>query len=303
MCTASLRLRTEGRIMTETIPPDSGQEIEIHRAVSADGTEIVGHVYGDGQPLVLVHAGLGDGLLDWNAQLAFLRERFTCYLLSTRGRGASGDHPDQSTERNVEDVVAFVESIGEPVGLAGASGGAMFTLAATARSEAVAALTACDPLAFEVLDADDEIRFHDAIERMAALAGEDRLVEAARDWMTEWANDEEMAALSESGYLEACATYLPALLQVLEQTEESEDPSPTDPAVLGRITVPVSILQGSRSNETWPWFTASARYVDEHVPDATVREIPGAGHMGAWVKPELYADELVAFFEEHLADG
>lgn len=289
--------------MTATTSPDTDQEMELHRAVSDDGTEIVGHVYGHGKPLVLVHAGLGDGVLDWNGPLAFLGERFTCYLMSTRGRGSSEDHPDQSTERNVEDVVAFVENVGEPVGLAGASGGAMFTLAATARSEAVAAVAACDPLAFEVLDVDDEARLHDAIERMAALAREDRLVEAAREWMTEWANDEEMAVLSESGYLEACATYVPVLLQVLEQSEKSDDPSPTDPSVLGRITAPVSILQGSRSNETWSWFTASARHVDEHVPDATVREIHGAGHMGAWVEPELYADELVAFFEEHLADG
>jgi len=31
-----------------------------------------------------------------------------------------------------------------------------------------------------------------------------------------------------------------------------------------------------------------------------VREIPGAGHMGAWVEPQSYADELVRFFENHL---
>jgi pimeloyl-ACP methyl ester carboxylesterase len=284
--------------MTETTPPDTGQEVETHRAVSDDGTEIAGHVYGNGQPLVLVHAGLGDGVLDWDAAMPFLSDRFTCYLMSTRGRGLSDDHPDQSPERYVEDVVAFVESIGEPVGLAGASGGAMFTLGAAARSKAVAAVAACDPLAFETLDEEDEARLHDAVEHMAELAAEDRLVEAARDWMTEWANDHEMAALSESGYLEACAKYVPVLLQVLQQADESDDPSPTDPSVLQQITVPVLILQGSQSNATWPWFTDSVRHVDEHVVDSTVREIAGAGHMGAWVEPEPYTDELARFFEE-----
>ncbi|WP_254864159.1 alpha/beta fold hydrolase [Halovivax gelatinilyticus] len=281
--------------MTETTPPDAGGKVKTHRAVSNDGTEIVGHVYGDGRPLVLVHAGLGDGVLDWDGATAYLSDRFTCYLMSTRGRGSSGDHPDQSTERHVEDVVAFVESVGEPVGLAGPSGGAMFALGAAARSEAVAAVAACDPLAFEVLDGADEARLHDAVERMAELAADDRLVEAARDWMTEWANDREMSVLSESGYLEACAQYVPALLQVLQQADAY---SPTDPSVLQRITVPVVLLQGSRSNATWTWFTESVRHVDEHVRDATVREIDGAGHMGAWVEPESYADELVQFFEE-----
>lgn len=287
--------------MDKATKPDTGKEPEIHRAVSEDGTEIAGHVHGHGRPLVLVHAGLGDGVLDWDAAMPFLSERFTCYLMSTRGRGLSDDHPDQSIERNVEDVVAFVESIGEPVGLAGASGGAMFTLGAAAHSGAVAAVAACDPLAFEMLNEEDEVRLHDAVERMAELAGEDRMVDAARDWMTEWANDHEMAVLSESGYLEACATYVPVLLNVLQQADESDDPSPTDPSVLQQITVPVLVLQGSQSNAIWPWFTDSVRHVDEHVADSTVREIAGAGHMGAWVEPEPYADELVQFFEDRLA--
>lgn len=141
---------------------------------------------------MLLHAGLGSGTLDWSFALPFLQERFTCYCMSMRGRGLSADHPDQSFERGVEDVVAFVESIGEPVGLAGPSGGAMFVLGAAARSEAVAAVAACDPLAFELLTEEDEARLHDAVERMAGLAGEGRLEEAARDWVTEWANSEEM---------------------------------------------------------------------------------------------------------------
>ena len=33
----------------------------VHRAVSADGTEIAGRVQGEGPALVLVHGGIGDG--------------------------------------------------------------------------------------------------------------------------------------------------------------------------------------------------------------------------------------------------
>ena len=296
--------RIKGRVsqlMNET-PSNTADELEVHRTVSDDGTEIAGHVRGHGPPLVLVHAGLGDGVLDWNAAVPYLSDRFTCYLMSTRGRGLSDDHPDQSLERYEEDIIAFVESIGKPVALAGASGGAMSTLGAAARSEAVAAVAACDPLAFETLSEEDDARLHDAVERMAGLAAEDKLVEAARDWMMEWANDHEMAALSESGYFEDCATYVPVLLQTLHQIDDSDAPSPTDPSVLQQITVPVLVLQGSQSNATWPWFTASVRHIEEHVADAEVREISDAGHMGTWVEPEGYSDELIDFFGERLPE-
>jgi pimeloyl-ACP methyl ester carboxylesterase len=271
----------------------------IHRAVSADGTDLAGTVHGDGPPLVLLHAGLGSGTLDWSFALPFLGDRFTCYCMSIRGRGLSADHPDQSFESGVEDVVAFVESIGEPAGLAGPSGGAMFVLGAAARSEGVAAAAACDPLAFEVLTAEDEVRLHDAVERMAGFAEGGQLEEAARDWMTEWANGEEMTALSESGYLEACAKYVPNLLQALQQGEEDAY-SPTDPSLLSQIEVPVLVLEGSEAQSVWPWFSESVRHVADHVPESHVHKVPGAGHMGAWVKPQAYAEELVRFFENRL---
>jgi pimeloyl-ACP methyl ester carboxylesterase len=272
---------------------------DIHRTVSADGTAIAGTVHGQGPPLVLVHAGLGSGTLDWSFALPFLRDQFTCYCMSTRGRGPSADHADQSFARGVEDVVAFVESIGEPVGLAGPSGGAMFVLGAAARTDAVAAVAACDPLVFELLTEEDATRLHDAVERMAGLAGEGRLREAARDWMLEWANSEEMTAMAKSGYLDACAQYVQVLLRALQQAEE-DSYSPTDPSVLSQIRVPVLIIQGADAQSVWPWFTTSVRYVADHVADPHVRTVAGAGHMGAWVKPRAYADELVRFFGQRL---
>ena len=83
-------------------------------AISADGTEIVGRVRGQGPPLVLVHGALGDGGLP---------TRRWCPTLPTgspatrraRGRGLSGDNPDHSPPRLEEDVTALVDSIGEPV--------------------------------------------------------------------------------------------------------------------------------------------------------------------------------------------
>jgi hypothetical protein len=51
--------------------------------VSSDGTEIVAHVHGRGQPLVLV-SGSGDGQND-PFLLPELSEHFTCYSMSLHG--------------------------------------------------------------------------------------------------------------------------------------------------------------------------------------------------------------------------
>jgi pimeloyl-ACP methyl ester carboxylesterase len=267
----------------------------IHRATSPDGTEIAGRVHGQGPPLVLVHAGLGDSDLDCGELASLLSDRFTCYLPSTRNRGLSGHSDDPGVERPVEDLVAFVESIGEPVGLATWSGGALTVIGAAQHTTAVSAVAVHEPPVFELLDEEGNARLEAAVAHMAVLAEQARLTEAARDWMTDWANDEEMAALETAGYFEAVGPYVPDLLGMVAAFAEADGPSPTDPSELARIGVPVLVLRGSQT--TRPWLVESVRHVAEHVPDARVREVPGA-HSSMLTQPEKLADELARFFAE-----
>lgn len=58
-----------------------------HYVTSADGTTIGGTVHGDGPPLVLLQEWIGDADIDWLAVAAHLTDRFTCHLVSNRGRG------------------------------------------------------------------------------------------------------------------------------------------------------------------------------------------------------------------------
>lgn len=118
-----------------------------------------------------------------------------------------------------------------------------------------------------------------------------RLVEAARDWMTEWANEEELASLEQSGWLEASAEHVPVLLRMIEAGQD-DGYSPTDPSVLGQVTAPLLVLLGSDARAPWSWFADSAQYVAEHAGDASLREIPGAGHCGVWVQPERHVQEM-----------
>lgn len=270
-------------------------EDRIHRAVSADGTEIAGRVYGQGPPLVLVHGSLEDGDLDWDAMLPFLTERFTCYLMSTRSRGLSGESTDLSPERRLEDVTAFIGSIGRPVNLVGESDGGALALGATASTDAVSAVAVHEPVVFEVLGETDATRLEDTITRVSDTAENGRLAEAARIFSELVANHDEQAALSASGYFEECARYIPTFLQELEQGTQAQGPSPTDPTILAKITAPVLLLHGARS-ALHDFFADGVRHVADHAPHTQVRELPASGHFGVTFAPEPIAHELLKFF-------
>lgn len=268
---------------------------KIQRAISRDGTEIAGRVVGEGPPLVLFHGGDGDGDGDFAAILPFLTEHFACYTPSMRGRGLSGDHPDQRPERHAEDLAAFVDSIGEPVYVMGWSTGGFYAFGAAQRGAAIASLAAYEPPVFERWEDrnDATARFLEGVQRMFEAAAEGELIEASRAFHRGVANDEEMAALEAQGAFEYFGSNTPALVRVMEQASKTEAASPTDASELERIAAPVLLLYGSKT--TIP-HVESIRMLAERIPNAQTRQIADAGHMGPVLRPQPIAEELIRFF-------
>jgi pimeloyl-ACP methyl ester carboxylesterase len=283
--------------MANAILPDTGGRPDVHRAVSADGTEITGRVHGQGPPIVLVHGGLGDGEDSWEPLLPYLTDQFTCYTMSTRCRGLSSQSADLSPQRLVEDVAAFAESIGEPVGLVGLS--TTWTLGAAAHTDAVSAVAVYEPGVDRVLGEDDAVRIEEMYTRLDQAAAKGRLADAARELIELIANDDELATLSRTDYFETVGQNVTVHLQEIKQAAQSEQPGSTDPLVLARIAAPVLLLHGSRT-PLEDWLTDSVRYVADHVSDLHVHEITDAGHLGPYCEPDAVADELVQFFETAL---
>jgi pimeloyl-ACP methyl ester carboxylesterase len=268
----------------------------IHRTKSYDGTEIAGRVHGSGPALVLVHGGGGNGEVSWQFLLPYLTPRFTCYTMSTRGRGlsANADMADHSIDRLVDDVVAFTESIGEPVGAVGHS--SSLTLAAAARGAPISAMAVYEP-AVSAVPGENPDRVQDAFVRMMTAADEGQYKEAVRIFFEESGlfNEDETAALSAKGMYELMALNVPAWC-----SEMSEYAGATEASVLERVEVPVLLLQGTRSPS---WFVDSVRYVERYLADVRVAEVPGGGHMGTILVPEIVADALIQFFSQRVASG
>jgi pimeloyl-ACP methyl ester carboxylesterase len=269
----------------------------IHRAVSADGTEIVGRVQGQGPPLVLVHGAWGDGEVAWEALLPHLTDRFTCYTPNTRGRGSSGDNPDHSVRRLVEDVSAFIDSIGEPVCLVGWSG-IEPPLGAAAQSDAVAAVALFEGYVSSVAREDDLAHLGATMERVGEAAADGRLADAARAFAPFVLTDDELASMDDV-FFERWGRSIPAILRYLEQNMSSDAPRPFDPDQLARISVPVLAMVGLQTqSDSATWLADSAQHIAQHVADGHVRELPGVGHFGPGLTPEPIARELISFFEK-----
>lgn len=166
-------------------------------------------------------------------------------------------------------------------------------LSVAAQSDAVDAVAAVEPTMFHLLDDQERAALGEAVARMVELAADGNLTGAARAFFGFPFNDTEVANADEVGYFEATGRYVPTLLNQLPQTMQSEGPGPDDPAVLGAISAPLLVLHGT---DTKRFLAAGAWYAADHVPNATVGEIPGAGHAAPLTHPEALAEALTGFF-------
>ena len=265
----------------------------MHHATTPDGVTLRGTVHGHGPSIVFWHGAYGDGDLDWQPLLPHLTGRFTCHLPSWRGRGHSDVHTDLSYGRRVDDVQAYVDSLGEPTGLVSWSGGANPALAAAARTASVNALALYEPTMGAVMEDHERAAFGGAIAQMADLAAQNRLSEAARAGAGYPFNTDEIAVADDLGYFEAVGRYVPNLLQVFQQLAQWDGATADDPAVLSAISARVLVVHGEA---TKPFWVRSTRHVADHVPGARVRVIPTAGHAGPLTHPEALAEILAEFF-------
>jgi len=275
------------------INPTGNSNDRIHKTVSSDGTEIAGRVVGQGPPLALLHGSLYCGETAWEELLPHLTGRFTCLLPSVRGRGLSARSEDLNRERMFEDMVAFLDSIGQPVNVFGYSGGATAALGAAEVTDAVAAVVAYEPGVLEVIDEETLSDLRDMVARARTEIEQGRPAEAARLFSAFVCNDEEQEAVVERGRNELAAPNVATDLAYFENLDLTR-PTPASSAALATIDVPVLLLKGERTKLS-TWMEHGTRHITEQVHGVEVRTVHGAGHAAPAMAPKALAHEIKSF--------
>jgi pimeloyl-ACP methyl ester carboxylesterase len=116
----------------------------VETVLSTDGTPIAYQRSGTGPALLLVVGAFCDR--STTADLTpLLASHFTVYEYDRRGRGSSGDNPDYSIEREVDDLAALVSAAGGSARVYGHSSGGALALEAAARGVPISAVVAYEP--------------------------------------------------------------------------------------------------------------------------------------------------------------
>jgi pimeloyl-ACP methyl ester carboxylesterase len=268
----------------------------IHRTTSKDGVRIAASVVGQGPPVLLLPAGPGDSELSWRHVVPFLSEKCTCYLLETRGRGMSDDDPDHSPDRLVEDVLAFAGSIGEPVGIVG-WGSALWARVATRNPDSVFATAVYEPGAGEVMTPETGNRMGQIFSGVGEHVAAGRVSDAANTFIENCDviySQEDIDSGAPADFWSSAAERLPLFLQESKQASGSGKPGATSPETLGKIKMPVLILQGDRTSQ---WFSDSVKHVAKHTGNTTVHKIHGAAHFGPITHAQEVANVMAQFFD------
>ena len=261
---------------------------------SADGTTIGYETTGTGPALILVDGALSHRDFGPARGLAqALADRYTVHLYDRRGRGASGDTPPWSEQREIEDIAALLATAGGRAALVGCSSGAVLAADAAARLPGVTGLALYEP-PFIVDDTRAPREETFVADTEALLARGDRsgaLKKFLRHVGMPGPVLAVMALTPPWRKLKAVAHTLPYDLRILGDTGRG---IPLDPARWAGVTAPAIVLDGGKSPR---YMRNAAKALSEALPAAQYRTLAGQTHM---VKPAALAPAVKEFLTAQL---
>jgi pimeloyl-ACP methyl ester carboxylesterase len=250
---------------------------------SPTGATVSYDTYGSGPPLVLVHGAFSDHKTNWEFVKPLFDKQFTVYAIARRGRGETDVTEGHSLEDESMDVVALIESIGEPVFLLGHSYGAQTALAAAAKvPDRVRKLVLYEAAWPHVVD-------KEALGRLEELA-------RAGDWegfAVTFFRDRLSVPVEELDELRATELWPPIIADAEASLGDLRALSRYDFQAerFRELQVPVLLQIGTES--------LRALYVTDALaavlPDVRIEELPGQAHEGMTTAPEMYAEAVSRF--------
>lgn len=255
------------------------------RTITVGGTAVSVRETGSGTPIVLLHCTGGSGN-QWRGiakalATAPLATGTRLIMPDLRGFGESEPWSGRGPMRLADDaaiVRALVEEVGGPVHLVGHSyGGAVALVAALQAPQDIRSLTLIEPAAFFLLRgsiAEDEALFAEIAavgDRIASATTRGDYRPALEHFVDYWSGDGAWRSMAPEAQ-SALGRRIGAIALNFWTTTGERTPL----GAVSRLSRPTLLLRGGRSRPI-------ARRIVERLiwtlPNATLREIEGAGHM------------------------
>jgi pimeloyl-ACP methyl ester carboxylesterase len=258
---------------------------------SADGTKLAARCTGHGPPIVLVHGANGD--LDTFALIeGLLAAQHTVWVYSRRGRGGSGDGPDYTYHREVEDVLAVIAATGDRAHLMGHSGGAAYALLAAVHAPSLRSLVLYEFPVLDRLDVDLIVGLVAQMEIAIEADDPDRALELFLPQAG--IIDEEVMALrtleSVWARVRAGARLVPREIRAALH-EDRDWLGALDPP-----DVPTLYLYGEQTDAP---MLPNVSEVPQLLPKAQLRALPGQRHLAFVFDPTSFAQAVLDFTTTH----
>ena len=253
---------------------------------ASDGTAISVRQSGQGEPLVLVHGTL-DSMSTWSFVEPALSEDFAVTVYDRRGRGGSGDTMPYQFEREVEDLLAVLDSITEPVHVVGHSFGAVVAMKARLSGAPMRSLVLYEP----PINGDEISATElDEIIRLVEADRADDAIQTMAQNLAGVSDDELSTAMSvppvRNGLREGvrAAGREIAALRSITWTD------------LPILDTPTMVLRGALTNvAAYPSKEQAATLAE----DITVSELAGQGHLGHTFDAPAFIDVIRNFARRH----
>ena len=246
-----------------------------------NGTVLHYEEAGAGEPLLLLHGGLGTAQLHWWREIPFFAERFHVIAPDMRGYGRSSpprDYPIDFYERDAEDMAALLRTLGaHPAHVLGWSDGGIVALVLT-------------------------VHHPELVHTLTVVGGESFLLPEERE---AWRSLIDTSTWSESALSRFVETQGPGNWPgILERMEDGyvrvleERGGEIVRSRLGEIRCPTLILHGE-SDPTVP--VSHARVLHEAIAGSQLHIYPGTGHLPHREHPEDFRARVLAFLDRHSA--
>ena len=258
---------------------------------STDGTTISLTTTGSGPHLILIDGALCYRTSGPNEALAkILKEAFTVTTYDRRGRGESSDTLPYSIQKEIEDLNAVIDQIGEPVMVYGISSVAALALQAANTNLMIKKLALYE--APFIVDDTRKPLPDNYLENLKSYSDNDQKSKTVSYFMSE--------GIGLPGFVIFLMKLMPAWSRMKEIAHtiiydtmilgDSASGKPLSPNAWSNVSATVLVICGGKSPQ---WITNAMKQLAGVLKNASYKELEGQTHI---VKPEVLAPVLTEFF-------